>query len=780
MQNLKVSKQISLGFGAVLVLLVIASGIAVYKMNTIESVFTEYRGTARQTIALNDFAEDLYQGRLAAFKFETEGDQEIADAVASNFAEIIRDVEARADVFAGNPEALAQIKSYLTDLNNYQTAFERTRLLQTEIVEITERTTQTGLSSRKNLTEIMTTAYQDGDPEAAFYAGRAQEQLMLARFYLAKFLVAKDLTDYDKSITHADAATTEMTTLREALQNPRRRELSDELLQQFEAFRSDASLLRDRVIEQLELRDGALDVIGPKLQDGFEQLVEGVVDRQNQLGPQATSEFAAAQVMLAVSSAMALIAGLVIAYMIGSQLSGALNRITSSMKRLAEGDLDVSITGVDKQNEIGDMARALEVFKASGVERERLQREQEAAAEEQRRRTQAATALQGELAAVVSAAVQGDFSKRIVSRFDDPSLCELADGVNELVQSVDAGVEETKRIVDRLASGDLTEKMTGEFRGSFAALQTGVNATVDQLSSLVSDIQGRAASMQRATKEISTGASELSGRAESQASSLEETAATMEEMTATIKANASSAEQASSTSAEAASRATRGGEVVQDTVAAMSRIEEGSGKISDIISVIDSIAFQTNLLALNAAVEAARAGDAGKGFAVVASEVRTLAQRSADAAKDITQLISESTRQVSEGVELVNRTGTALREIVDSVAQVTETVEQISSATKEQSSGVEEISASVSHMDQMTQQNSAMAEASASAAKNLERQSGELADLVAFFKVAAAEAAADEAWRSTEDRAVAAPKQNIQQQEPPKAAAVAGADWADF
>ncbi|MEM6904861.1 MAG: methyl-accepting chemotaxis protein, partial [Pseudomonadota bacterium] len=278
------------------------------------------------------------------------------------------------------------------------------------------------------------------------------------------------------------------------------------------------------------------------------------------------------------------------------------------------------------------------------------------------------------------------------------------------------------------------------------------------------------------TREIATGATELSGRTESQAASLEETAATMEEMTASIKANAESADRAKSISSDAAARATRGGEVVEETVTAMGLIETGSGKISEIITVIDSIAFQTNLLALNAAVEAARAGDAGKGFAVVASEVRTLAQRSAEAAKDITQLISESTRQVSDGVQLVNRTGEALREIVEAVDAVAGTVEEISAATREQSTGVSEISASVSQMDQMTQQNSTMAEGSASASKSLETQGVELANLLGFFKVGAThgEALADAKWRAAEAE--------VAERAPAKAAEskAAAGGWSDF
>ena len=354
-----------------------------------------------------------------------------------------------------------------------------------------------------------------------------------------------------------------------------------------------------------------------------------------------------------------------------------------------------------------------------------------------------------EIDAVVAAAVDGDFSRRADLDGAPEVLRRMGERVNAVAEAVDAGVAETRRVALLMSEGDLSQTMQGDFKGAFADLKEAVNSTVARMANLVGDIQSAVSSMQGATDEIANGAGQLSSRAESQASSLQETVATMETITGTIKTNAENAEQAGGMSQEAASRAERGGKVVEETVTAMSEIESGSSKISDIISVIDSIAFQTNLLALNAAVEAARAGDAGKGFAVVASEVRTLAQRSADAARDIKELIVANSTQVSQGVELVNRTGDALKEIIESVDKVAGTIDEIANASREQSAGVQEISTSIGHLDQITQQNSAMAEQSAASARALAGEGERLADMVAFFKVSAsakAEAAADAAW----------------------------------
>ena len=237
-----------------------------------------------------------------------------------------------------------------------------------------------------------------------------------------------------------------------------------------------------------------------------------------------------------------------------------------------------------------------------------------------------------------------------------------------------------------------------------------------------------------AAREINMGADDLSKRTEEQASSLEETAATTEELAASVKASAQASRQAAAIATEAMEAAQNGGAIAGQAVDAMARIETASQKISDIIRVIDDIAFQTNLLALNAAVEAARAGDAGKGFAVVASEVRTLAQRSSSAAKDISALISSSNNEVGEGVKLVRQAGEALEQILTASKKVASTIAEISAASSEQASGIDEMSQAVAHLDEMTQQNAALSEQSAASAGSLSSRIGQLNDLVAAFR----------------------------------------------
>jgi methyl-accepting chemotaxis protein len=295
-------------------------------------------------------------------------------------------------------------------------------------------------------------------------------------------------------------------------------------------------------------------------------------------------------------------------------------------------------------------------------------------------------------------------------------------------------VEKIRRNLEQLADGVMSARIGPEVDGDFASLRDAFNATTLRLEELVTQIITTSTSIGRATQAIADGAQELSQRAESQAAALEETSATMEEMTASIRANADNSSTADEAAREAARKARRGGAIVTDAVAAMDRIETSASRIADIITVIESIAFQTNLLALNAAVEAARAGDAGKGFAVVASEVRTLAQRSSEAAKDITGLIQSSTGEVAAGARLVRQTGEALTEITGAVEAVAGSIGEITAATREQAAGAQEISSTVSHMDETTQRTSALASESAGHAMSAAAQVEELRDLVAFFR----------------------------------------------
>ncbi len=304
-------------------------------------------------------------------------------------------------------------------------------------------------------------------------------------------------------------------------------------------------------------------------------------------------------------------------------------------------------------------------------------------------------------------------------------------------QALQRAVEETQQVVTAAKDGDLMQRVPLDGKdGSIRDLCAGVNSLVDNMADVVGQIQGSTEAINTAAREISAGNTDLSARTEQQAASLEETASSMEELTSTVKQNADNARQANQLAIGAADVASKGGHVVGEVVTTMAAINESSKKIVDIISVIDGIAFQTNILALNAAVEAARAGEQGRGFAVVAAEVRSLAQRSAGAAKEIKTLIGDSVEKVGNGSKLVEQAGRTMDEIVTSVKRVTDIMAEISAASQEQSQGIEQVNQAITSMDEVTQQNAALVEEASAAARSLEEQAMNLSNSVSQFRLA--------------------------------------------
>jgi len=343
--------------------------------------------------------------------------------------------------------------------------------------------------------------------------------------------------------------------------------------------------------------------------------------------------------------------------------------------------------------------------------------------------------IEHEVANVVQTATRGDFSQRINLDGKAGFFRDVSIGINDLTDVMKNVADDLAHNLQALSNGDLTARITTEYEGVFLQLKNDYNSTSQKLAQVVGTIKLVSEEVNASSDEMASNSKGLAESAGEQAATLEETSAGMEQLTATVRANAKQAKDASKASLETRDIASQGKQVVNEAGEAMIKIKDSSQKVTEIISVIDQIAFQTNLLALNANVEAARAGEAGRGFAVVALEVRNLAQRSAQSAKDIKSLIEDSSKQVNNGVNLVNSTVASLQSIYDAIDDVTGVINKISDASIEQTTGLDEMRNAIVSMDKLTQENAAMAEESSNASQLIQGKSVELGDTVAFFKL---------------------------------------------
>ncbi len=396
----------------------------------------------------------------------------------------------------------------------------------------------------------------------------------------------------------------------------------------------------------------------------------------------------------------ALVGGLT--WLVARRISQPLAHLHKTTKQLAAGHLAVTIPGIGRRDEVGAMAEAVQVLKDNAIEAQTL-KEQQAEADARRVESEA----------------------RVRQEAEDAAATEAAQMV---VGSIGKGLES-------LAAGDLTFRLESALPGLYEGLRVNLNTATAEMAGVVGHIISSTTVIRSGSEEISKASDDLAKRTETQAASLEQTAAALGEITTTVGRTAEGAKQARDAVSQTRADAAHSAEVVQQAVAAMGGIEESSRKIGVFVGVIDEIAFQTNLLALNAGVEAARAGESGKGFAVVASEVRALAQRSAEAAREIKALISNSNMQVGAGVKLVAETGHALERILSQVGEVTRVVSEIAASAQEQASGLREVNTAVSEMDRATQQNAAMVEETSAASRLLAEQTSELARMTQHFRL---------------------------------------------
>ncbi len=434
---------------------------------------------------------------------------------------------------------------------------------------------------------------------------------------------------------------------------------------------------------------------------------------------------------------------LAVVYFFARLLSKPIGNMTSVMRKLAAGDFSVEVPYASRGDEIGAMAQAVGVFKENGAKVAQMT-EAEAARiiSAQAERTRMMAELQTAFGNVVDAAIAGDFSHRVEIEFADAELNALAGSINNLVETVDRGIGETGTVLAALANTDLTQRMQGDYQGALGRLKDDTNAVADKLTDVVQNLRLTSRALKVATGEILSGANDLSERTTKQAATIEETSAAMEQLATTVLQNASRARDASANSDAVTHTAEQSGAVMARATEAMEAITTSSGKISNIIGLIDDIAFQTNLLALNASVEAARAGEAGKGFAVVAVEVRRLAQSAAEASKEIKVLIDQSAGEVRGGSQLVIEAAEKLQAMLAGARANNELIESIARESQAQASAIEEVNVAVRQMDEMTQHNAALVEQTNAAIEQTEGQAASLDRIVDIFVVPAGRDAA--------------------------------------
>ena len=440
-------------------------------------------------------------------------------------------------------------------------------------------------------------------------------------------------------------------------------------------------------------------------------------------------------------------------------------RLTEAVNKVAEGALKTEVPETERLDEVGELARATEVFRQNAIEMEQLNEQQKAAnaqmedlteereaaaakerkmAEEReeadRKAAEAQEAMMSQLdhafGDVVKAALAGQFSKRVDAKFDDAVLIGLAENMNKLMEAVDDGISRTNSVIERVSAGDLTKQMDGQFQGAFGVLQGNVNAMIQALTDLIGNISDSGETLSGSSGELRQTADELSRQAEQNAASAEETSAALEQITSSIRMVSTNVQEVSASAKEASVTAAASEEIAAKAAESMTRIADGSKEIARVVDMINDIAFQINLLALNAGVEAARAGEAGLGFSVVASEVRQLSHRASEAAKEIAVVIAQSDKAVAAGVSHVSSAKESLEKIAHGVVNISNSIGDVNTAIEEQSSGIREIATSVSHIDSNTQKQAAAFEEVTASSHLLASEATELASATGRFKVA--------------------------------------------
>ncbi|WP_417583232.1 methyl-accepting chemotaxis protein [Pelagibacterium sp.] len=730
--RLSVAQRIYASFGAMIALLAAIVVFAFFGVSAVSKTFTDYRGAARQTLAISGFVEQLAAARLADLDYRLETSAEKAQALADRIATLqANDAEVMA-VFEGDAQTEAAIAAFASSAQAYETAFVEMTALQSQIDAGVVELRAAGDQLRADATAALRAV--SGNFNATGSAGFGVQSTILTQFEVEQFLLTADPARLETASENAAFAKENLQKLHDAVISNSQKATANRMMEGLDAYMAQAGDIAQAVYARNGIMSEQLDVLGPQMEAAFGDMLARVQARQDALGPSGAAMADTTLSVVLLAGLGALLFGTALAVIIGRGLSGTIKQIARRMHQLAEGDLDLDL-GQKHRHEIGQMVEALSVFRDNGRAMREMDHEKaEMAArdaEEQRIRAD----LQTRIKTVVSAAVAGDFSGRIAVRYDDPELESFAQSVNMVMQTVDRGLSEAGQVLSAMADADLSLRVNGTYEGAFSRLKNDTNAMADSFAEIVGRLKDTSRALKTATGEILSGANDLSERTTRQAATLEETSASMEQIAIAVTGTAQKALGALDKTRAASELAQKGGTVMSEANRAMQRITTSSAKVSDIIKMIDDIAFQTNLLALNASVEAARAGEAGKGFAVVAVEVRRLAQSAAQASSEVKLLIEQSANEVEGGSKLVAQAAETLREIREAVIENADIMGGISSASREQALAISDVASSVQLLDEMTQHNAALVEETNATIEQTEAQVMTLDGIVARFTI---------------------------------------------
>ena len=739
--NFRIGIRIYAGFAVVLILLSAMAARGYFNLTNTSATFEQYAAISGNTLGVAEADRALVSLRRNLQEYvrtSSKGTLDRIHEVGKHAREILGTLATNAYAV----EQREQAKYILTSLDQFMANFELIAKSQTELNHaLNDVINPLGAKLSAKLADIIKGAMDDADMSGAANAGIAQQQLMQARLGVAEFLQTNDTKLVATSERQFVVLLEGLKRLNEVTNDDARQKKATEVAKETPGFISAFRAAVKVIAERARLVDDVNAKLAAEMTKTMERMKTEQLKGLDALKQSADIGIASSITFSLMMAGIALALGMLFAWYIGRGVTRPIMALTNTMDALAGGNLDVEVPGTERGDELGLMAKSVLTFKEEGQANIRLQAEAVEKDQQTGAARVAATAkvmdeFDTAVGGIVQAAMAGDFSQRVPLEGKDGVILHLASAMNAMCENISKVMDDLAGMLAALAEGDLTRRINADYQGMFGILKENANTTAERLLETISKIKLGATEVANASAEISASTTDLSQRTEEQAASLEETSASMEQIAGTVKNNAENAQQANASAGATRDVAERGGQVVAKAVDAMAKIEESSRKISDIIGVIDEIARQTNLLALNAAVEAARAGEAGRGFAVVASEVRSLAQRSSQAAKDIKDLITNSNGQVKDGVELVNRAGASLTEIVESIKEVADIVAGIANASAEQASGIEQVNKALTQMDEVTQQNSALVEENAATAKTLEHQAKAMDERVSFFKLA--------------------------------------------